>query len=425
MGVLTEDGYRPRLIDEQIAEALESFGAVSIEGPKFCGKTWTALNHAASVFYVMDPEGNYANRQLARMNPSLAIQGGEPRLIDEWQVAPGVWDAVRFAVDREKRKGRFILTGSSTPIKEKPVHSGAGRVAKVFLRPLTLFESGDSDGAVSLRGLFESEPVVSGLPGGGLEVMARLCVRGGWPENIDAPQGKAMRMPAQYVRVIETSDISEPDGVPRDPQKVAALLRALARNNATMVKNTALKYDVAQAGMPVSTPTIASYLTACKQIFILEEIGGWVPDARAKARVRTSPKRYLVDPSLVCAILGVSASKLLTDMPLFGQVFEGLCVRDLQVYAWAMDAVLKHYHDDDGLEVDAIIERRDGSYAAVEIRLATGHEDVAAASLSRFAAKLTAKQARPPEFLMIITGGGIPYRRQDGIVVVPITSLRS
>jgi predicted AAA+ superfamily ATPase len=192
-----------------------------------------------------------------------------------------------------------------------------------------------------------------------------------------------------------------------------------------MVKNTALKWDVAQAGTPVSIPTIASYLTALKQIYVLDEVRGWVPDTRAKARARTGPKRYLVDPSLVCAALGVYAARLFADMPLFGLVFEGLCMRDLQVYAWAMDATLKHYHDDDGLEVDAIVERNDGTYAAIEIKLANSHENIAATSLCRFAAKIKAKRARPPEFMMIVTGGGIPYLRQDGIIVVPITCLKN
>jgi predicted AAA+ superfamily ATPase len=403
---------------------LESFGAVSIEGPKYCGKTWAALNQANSVFYVMDPDGNYANKQLAELNPSAVITGDEPRLLDEWQVAPGLWDAVRFAVDRKAQKGRFILTGSTTPAKDKPEHSGTGRIAKVYLRPMTLFESGESSGSVSLQALFAGSKPEAAKAAGSIDDLVRVCVRGGWPENIDAPDSRAMRMPAQYLEAVKSSDISSPDNVPRNPRKVEALLRALARNNATMVSNTNLKWDISQGQGTISPPTLASYLAALKQIFVLEEVPGWAPNARAAARARTSPKRYLVDPSLVCAALGMGKERLLADMPTFGQVFEGLCMRDIQVYAWMMEAKLLHYHDDDGLEIDMILEKQDGSYMAVEVKLNPGHEDTAAASLQRFAKKMQAKGAQPPTCSVIVTGSGLAYTRTDGIVVVPITSLR-
>jgi predicted AAA+ superfamily ATPase len=372
----------------------------------------------------MNPEGNYANRQLAALNPSTALEGEPPRLIDEWQVAPELWDATRFEVDRGKTKGRYILTGSSTPARRKPVHSGAGRIARVQLRPMTLFESGESNGTVSLRALFDGQTISAAAAPGSLEDVARFCIRGGWPENIEAPNNRAARMPIQYLEAIQSSDISSADDVARDARKVAVLLRALARNNATMVSNTALKWDISKGEGSISTPTLASYLNALKHIFVLEEIAGWVPDTRSKARARMSPKRYLVDPSLAAAALGISAERLMEDLPTFGMIFEGLCMRDLQVYAWLMDARLLHYHDDDGLEVDFIVERRDGSYAAVEVKLNPGHEDIAAASLTRFSSKMQAKGSPPPQTSLIVTGSGLAFTRDDGISVVPITSLR-
>ncbi|MDR3052724.1 MAG: DUF4143 domain-containing protein [Coriobacteriales bacterium] len=423
--VLTEQGYKARLMDGLIDELLEAFGAISIEGPKFCGKTWIALNHAQSVFYAMDPEGNFANRQLAQLNPSKVIQGESPRLIDEWQVAPGLWDAVRFSIDRQPHKGRFLLTGSTAPVAEKPLHSGTGRIARIYLRPLTLFESGESSGAIQLHTLFDEQALEPTASSSDLEALANLCVKGGWPENQDTPDNRAARMPTHYLEAIYTSDISSPDGIARDPKKVAALLRALARNNATMVSNTSLKQDVSQREGMLSAPTLASYLESLKRIFILEELPGWAPDIRSKRRSRTSPKRYLVDPSLTVAALGASAERLLVDMPTFGQVFEGLCVRDLLVYCSLFDATLHHYHDESGLEVDAIIERRNGDFGAVEIKLNAGHENLAAASLTKFQAKMRSAGARTPSFLLIITGGGLAYQRDDGVFVVPITCLRN
>ncbi|GHT78273.1 ATPase [Actinomycetota bacterium] len=421
---LTEQGYKDRLIDSLVVELLETFGAVSIEGPKFCGKTWTALNHAESVFYAMDPDGNFANRQLAQLNPSKVIQGESPRLIDEWQVAPGLWDAVRFAVDRQQEKGRYILTGSTTPAKDKPIHSGAGRIARVFLRPLTLFESGESSGEVSLRSLFDRQIIDPATSSNDLEALAYLCIKGGWPENQSVAPNLVARMPAQYLESVYTSDISNSDGIARDSKKVAALVRALARNNGTMVSNSTLKQDVAQREGMISTPTLASYLVQLKRIFVLEELGGWAPNIRAKKRARTSPKRYLVDPSLVTAALGASAQRLLSDMPTFGQIFEGLCIRDLLVYSSLFDATIHHYHDEDGVEVDAIVELKSGEYGAIEIKLNAGHENLAAEQLALFKNKMRKKGAELPKFSLIITGGGLAYQRDDGIFVVPITCLR-
>jgi len=420
---LKKPNYRPRLIDTQVALYLESFGAVSIEGPKFCGKTWTALNHAKSVVYLMDPSDNYAARQSARVNPSSLLKGEMPRLIDEWQEAPGIWDAVRFEVDKDSAKGRFLLTGSSMPAKEAPAHSGAGRIARLNMRTMSLFESGESTGDVSLAGLLKGESFDQVYKEVDLEPVALACVRGGWPESIGLPAHVAERVPMQYLEAIYASDISGLDNQQRNPHKVAELLRALARNNATLVSNKALKWDVTEGVGSISSPTVAAYLSLLKRLFVLEELPGWAPGVRSKIRVRTSPKRYLTDPSLATAALFVSADRLLSDHTTFGSIFEGLCLRDLSIYASLMNANLFHYHDNTDLEVDAIIELADGTYGAVEIKLGGG-VDEGAAVLTRFRQKMIAQGAEQPTTLIVITASGLLHKRSDGVAVVPITCLR-
>jgi predicted AAA+ superfamily ATPase len=292
------------------------------------------------------------------------------------------------------------------------------------MRPLSLFESGDSSGEASLSALLETQSIKTSFMPEDDGMLARLCVRGGWPENIDAPPEKADRMPFQYLQALYASDISGVDNIRRDPRKVEALVRALARNNATTVSNKALKWDVTEGLGSISAPTLASYVSALKRVFILEEVPGWVPDARARPRVRVSPKRHLVDPSLVVASLMGSVDSLLADRPTFGMVFEGLCLRDLRIYGEQMDARVLHYHDESGLEVDAIIERRNGSYAVIEIKLSSSQVDGAASSLKGFVRKMRKQGRRLPSLLLVITGGGQAQQREDGIIVAPITSLK-
>jgi predicted AAA+ superfamily ATPase len=407
-----------------LAESLHVFGAVSIEGPKYCGKTWSALNQANSAVYVMDPNRGFATKALAIEDPYRLLDGTAPLLIDEWQEAPGIWDAVRFEVDKDTARGRFILTGSTTPQADAPLHSGAGRIARIFLRPMSLYESGDSSGEVSLAALLSESWQGEASSAVNDENLAHLCVRGGWPENIDAAQEKAGRMPFQYLETLYASDISSPDNVRRDPFKVQALVRALARNNATMVGNKSLKWEVSEGLGSISAPTLASYINALKRIFVLEEVPGWAPDIRTRSRVRVSPKRYLVDPSLVLASLNVSAQALLTDRATFGSVFEGLCLRDLRVYSQVSEIGMLHYHDEDDLEVDAILQQRDGSYAAVEIKLSESQADEAAAMLTKFTNKMSNQGRKPPSQLLVLTGGGKAIRRDDGVLQIPITCLR-
>jgi predicted AAA+ superfamily ATPase len=421
---LTPKGYRSRLLDARIDEYLSIFGAVSIEGAKYCGKTWTCLNHANSAVYLDDPSGGFANRQIAVQNPSELLKGKEPVLLDEWQETPGIWDAVRHEVDRGTKRGRFLLTGSSTPYPTAPSHSGAGRIARLQLRPMTLFESGDSSGAVSLKSILDDKQGDATLDSTDLSQIASLCIRGGWPESVEANPQTQQRLPLQYLESIYASEISGAENVRRDPDKVKRLLRALARNSAMPVTNTALKWDVTDGSGSISAPTLASYLGALKRIHILEELPGWAPRVKSKTRMRSAPKRYLCDPSLVCASLGLSSERLLADMPTFGSVFEGLCLRDLQVYASLMDADLFHYHDNSGLEVDAIIEFKDGRYGAVEIKLNSTQAEAAAATLKRFEKKMLNIGATAPVCLLAVTSSGIAYTRDDGVIVAPITTLR-
>ncbi|MDR1082346.1 MAG: DUF4143 domain-containing protein, partial [Coriobacteriales bacterium] len=383
-----------------------------------------ALNHAESVFFLMDPSRNYANRQIALTNPASLLVGAQPRLIDEWQEAPGIWDAIRFEVDRGKGKGRYLLAGSASPGKKAPLHSGTGRISRLSMWPMSLFESGESTGDVSLALIIQSKPIKDRLYPYSGEQLAFIAARGGWPESIELSSKPALRLPEQYLKSLYSSDILTPDNIRRDPRKVEALVMALARNNATLVSNTTLKWDVSQGIGSISAPTVAAYLTALKRIFVLEEIAGWAPNRRAKARMRTSPKRFLVDPSLTIAALGMSPKTLVNDPATFGSVFEGLCLRDLKIYANCLSAQLFHYHDNSGLEVDAILESKEGDYIAIEIKLSDQSADHAASTLLNFAKKMKKQGIPAPKALLVISGGGLAHIRKDGIYVVPITCLR-
>jgi len=422
---LTEKGYRERIVDKEIDMLLGIFGALSVEGPKWCGKTWTVLNHAESITYLMDPANDYAIREIARINPASVLDGLRPHAIDEWQEVPGIWDAVRFDVDRSKEKGKYLLTGSTKPLVKKPLHSGIGRIGRVALRPMSLFESGDSSGKISLAQLFENVEFDAYVALTDLQHLAYLATRGGWPENRETLPDQCHRFPQHYLDELAHSDISElDDDISRDPSKVTVLLQALARNTASNINNATLQSDVSRAGSSLSKPTIASYLSALRRLFILEEIPAWMPALRSKVRLQSAPKRMLVDPSLAVAGLRATGQQLIHDMPTFGNIFEGLCLRDLRVYARALEGRLLHYRDSIGLEVDAIIERADGSYGAFEVKLNASRTDEAVATLMRFKRKMEQGSYPSPTCMAVITGGGAVQQRPDGIYVVPITELK-
>ena len=422
---LTPWGYRSRLVDATVDRFLATAGALSIEGPKWCGKTWTSLHHANSVFYVSDPAGGFANRTVAQLDLAKALEGASPHAIDEWQEVPGIWDAVRFHVDAHPRSGQFLLTGSSTPADDAVAHSGTGRFLRVHMRPMTLFESGDATGAVSLASLLAGGEVSVAQSHMTLNAVTGLVVRGGWPALVDASPDQASDLTTGYIESLARTDMSQIDGRRRDPAKALALIRSLARNTATSVGVAALGRDIAQANGPdISPNTIVEYLTLMQRLYVLEQIPAWDPALRSPVKLRRAPKRMLVDPSLATAGLEASVADLKNDPKTLGFLFESLVLRDLLVYTQAMRATLSHYRDDSDLEVDAIISLATGAWAAIEIKLGQSQIDAAASSLLRLSNKLAANGDPRPIVLMVIVGiGAVAHRRDDGVFVIPIDLL--
>ena len=420
---LTEYGYKPRLIDGKISKYMGLFGALSIEGPKWCGKTWTALNHAKSVVYLLDPENDYANREAARLNPASILTGERPLLVDEWQEVPGIWDAVRFASDRTRDKGLYLLTGSVTPPKGSYSHSGAGRIGRIRMRPMSLYESGDSSGAISLRGLFGGERINADASKLTQEKLILCVIRGGWPGNIASPPDVAGILPEQYIAALAETDISNADNTKRNPELVLHLLTAIARTNVTSAKLSTIVADVQSRFGHISRQTVSNYLSVLSRLYVIEEIPQWFPELRDKQRLRKAPKRMLTDPSIAVSALKARYNDLVRDPRTLGMVFENLCMRDLLIYSDIAGAKLSHYHDLNDLEVDGIVEL-DSKWAAFEIKLGSHRVDEGAKAMKRLQSKLVSKGAEAPSFLAVITGGGALYTRSDGIHVIPIDCLK-
>lgn len=420
--------YRPRLIDHQIQKYLTAFGAVCIEGPKWCGKTWSASFHSSSEIFIGDPAGNFQNRRLAELNPSLILDGETPRLIDEWQEVPSIWDAVRYRVDQNPQKGQYLLTGSSTPNHKGILHSGAGRIAKLRMRPMSLFESGDSSGRISLASLCQGtiESVMTGEAD--LKIIIEYIVRGGWPASLGLPVGEAALLPAQYLEAVIHDDAFRIDGVKRDSQKMNRLLRSLARNESTTVSNATLKSDVkARDEEEIDSATISSYLDVFARLFLTDNQPPFSSRIRSSVRVKQAEKRHFADPSLACALLKATPEKLLADLETLGFLFEALCERDLKIYAESFGANLYHYQDYRNREIDAVIELADGTWCAFEIKLGANQIDAAADSLLRIRREIEDEPGgRTPAVLCVICGlSNAAYRREDGVFVVPITALKA
>lgn len=425
----TKGIYRPRIADELIERKLRGKGAVLLEGAKWCGKTTTAEQICNSVIYMTEPGKRAQNEQLARLNPALLLKGEKPRLIDEWQIAPQIWDAVRFEADHSDRLGLFVLTGSSVPPDmSEVVHSGTGRFAWLKMRPMTLWESGDSTGDVSLGSLFEGNLEIAGLSNLNLERVAFLTCRGGWPLSVGMDDDVALDQAFDYVKAVETRDIQLADGVERDPNRVHRLLRSYARYQGTQTSNTKLKADLQEnEESTFDTDTIASYIKALKRIFVVEEMAAWNPNLRSKTAIRTSATRYFCDPSIATASLGLGPEDLIGDLETFGLIFETLCMRDLRVYAEALNGDVYHYRDANGLECDAVIHLRNGRYGLVEIKLG-GDQNIekGASTLKMLSEQIDTTKMKKPSFLMVLTAvGDYAYRREDGLLVVPIGSLKN
>lgn len=424
---MEKKGYRPRIIDNKIEEYLGVFGALCIEGPKWCGKTWTSSFHSRSEIYLGDPAGNFQNRNLAELSPDLVLQGEPPRLIDEWQEVPPLWDAVRFHVDQSSEKGLFILTGSSTPNHKGILHSGAGRIARIRMRPMSLYESGNSSGMVSLGDLCADrmESVMTGEVR--LTDLIGYILRGGWPASLGLSIKEASLLPQQYLDAIVDDDVYRIDGVKRDTTKIRLLLRSLARNESTTATNRSLKNDVKEKDdEDIDVDTIASYLDIFSRLFLIENQQPFSSKIRSSVRVKQAEKRHFADPSLAAALLGATEEKLLGDLNTLGFLFEALCERDLRIYADAFGGQLYHYQDYQNREVDAVIQLLGGEWCAFEIKLGANQIDEAAAVLVKLKNDIAKEPGGiPPKVLCVVCGmSNAAYKRADGVYVVPITALR-
>ena len=421
--------YRKRVADDILKRKLEGKGAVLIEGPKWCGKTTTAEQIAASILYMDDPEKKEQNLTMSELNPKRLLKGAVPRLIDEWQLAPKLWDTVRFEVDHRGELGQFILTGSAVPADTKEItHSGTGRFTWLTMRPMSLYESGDSTGDISLKVLFENTEEVDGTANLGLDRLAFLICRGGWPQAIDMRDEIALDQARDYYDAVVHSDINRADHVQKNPERVKRLMRSYARNQGGQVPNTVIAQDIAANDeSPISEETVASYLDALRKIFVVEDMPAWNPNLRSKTAIRSSDTRYYIDPSIAAAALGVGPTDLLNDLKTFGFLFETLGERDLRVFADALNGEVYHYRDKDGQECDAVIHLRNGKYGLIEMKLGGDKLiEEGAKSLKAMQKKIDTEKMKSPSFLMVLTGiGDYAYRRHDGVCVVPIGCLKN
>ena len=421
-----ENKYLKRIADRVLQDRLAASGAVLIEGPKWCGKTRTALENSKSHLFMQDPDKAISYLKAADTKPSLLLKGDTPRLLDEWQTAPVLCDAVRFMVDQRGKSGQFILTGSAVPKDNVVQHTGTGRISRLLMRPMSLYESMESNGSVSLKALFDGETEIDNFSTLTIEQITFAIVRGGWPASIGKSEKIALRHAIDYVEAIINTDVSRVDGIEKNPVRVRALLRSLSRNISTLATIRTIHDDIAMGDTDesISEKTISQYLRALDRIFVTENLPAWNPVLRSKTAIRTSPKRQFVDPSIAAAVLRLTPSRLLEDFNYFGFLFESLCDRDLRIYAEAIDGQVFHYRDASGLEADAVIALNDGRWAAVEVKLGSKEIEDAAVHLLELKNKVNTEKMREPSFLMILTGSEIAYRREDGVYVVPLGCLK-
>ncbi len=423
MRKLSPEKYLHRFAGKTIGQKLSYAGAVEIRGPKWCGKTQTALQFAQSSTMLQDPDKRADYMLLAQTKPSVLLEGKSPHLIDEWQDAPQIWDAVRFAVDQDDEPGRYLLTGSATP-GIKPAHSGTGRIATVEMLPMSLAESGDSTKEVSLGGLFDGDKSVQGYSDCDIEQMAFLICRGGWPRAVTIRnQEAALEMPYDYLAAVAEEDISRADGIARNPQYARLIMREYARCTSTQATQTSILKDFKARDIDISKDTVNSYLAALRRLYVIQELSAWAPSLHAKSRIAKTPTRHYCCPSIAAAALGSNPRSLLLDTSTMGMLFESLCVRDLRVYASALKGEVTHYRDEAGLEADAVVTLRDGRYALFEMKLGAALVDEGAKSLLRLADKIDKTVMGNPTFCAVVTPGGHALRRSDGVLVLPISCL--
>ena len=415
--------YISRISDKLLGILLESSGAVLVEGAKWCGKTQSSLQIANSAVYLQDPDEGPGYLAMADTKPSLLLEGETPLLLDEWQMAPVIWDAVRFAVDKRALMGQFILTGSATPGANETIHSGTGRIARMLMRPMSLYESSESDGKVSLKDLFDGNKDIAAKNNLTIEQIAHAICRGGWPAAVISGS-QSSRIAMNYVDSIINSDVHRVDGVERDPERVRLLLQSLARNISTLATYKTIMDDMQVNDASITDKTLSSYLNALRRLFVVEDVPAWQPSLRSRTAIRTANKRQFVDPSIATAALRTNATGILRDFETFGFLFESLCTRDLRVYSQAIDGGVFHYRDKSELESDLIIKLNDGRWAPVEVKLGNKQIEEAAANLIKLSHKVDADKMNQPSFLMVLTGGQVAYRRPDGVLVVPIGCLK-
>jgi len=401
-------------------------GAVLIEGPKWCGKTRSAEEVAGSVLYMQDPDTAKANKLIAQTKPSLLLDGETPRLLDEWQVAPELWNAVRFAVDKRRAKGQFILTGSVIPTRTDDMHTGTGRIARMKMRTMSLYESGDSTGEISLGALFDGNNIMEGHSGLTIEKLALVINRGGWPVVAQETDEKiALTVAADYVEAIANEDISKADGIEKNPDRVKALLRSISRNISSEARTSTILNDLTANDESLSQATVDQYVAALKKIFVIEDLPAWSAKLRSKTAIRTTAKRHFADPSIAAASLRATPKRLLSDFNTFGFLFESLCIRDLRVYAESIDGSVYHFRDKSGLEIDAVIQLADGRWGAAEVKMGAGEIEDAASNLLKLRKAIDTEKMKEPSFLMVITGTEYAFQLKNGVVVVPIGCLRN
>jgi len=419
--------YLPRIADKLLQDRLEAKGAVLIEGPKWCEKTTTAKNVAKSVLAMDEPDLTKEYQSIAELSPSLLLKGDVPRLIDEWQISPNLWNAVRYEVDKRDEFGQFILTGSAVPAEmDESMHTGTGRISRLYMRPMSLYESGDSSGEVSLESMFKGEEIKA-ICNTSLEKIAFLICRGGWPKAVGLKEKPALFQAIDYFEALVSIDISRVDSVKRDKEKAKRLLRSYARNIATQAPLETIRQDMlANHSDTFDSGTLYSYIDALKKIFVIEDCPAWNPNLRSKTSIRTTDTRYFADPSIATAALGIAPQDFMYDLNTMGLIFENLCVRDLRIYADYLDGSIYHFRDKSGLECDAVLHRRNGSYGLIEIKLGGDSAiEEGVKNLQSLALKIDTDNMSEPSFMLVLCAK-LPYayRRKDGIYVAPITCLK-
>ncbi|MDD4717280.1 MAG: DUF4143 domain-containing protein [Eubacteriales bacterium] len=420
------ENYLNRISDQKLSHLLRAMGAVLIEGPKWCGKTRSAEEVARSVLYMQDPDTTKANKLMAQSKPSLLLEGETPRLLDEWQVAPELWNAVRFTVDKRRLRGQFILTGSVIPERTDDMHSGTGRIARMKMRTMSLYESGDSNGEISLSALFDGNNNMEGRSGLTIGKLAFVINRGGWPAVARETDEKiALTVSADYVEAVANEDISKADGVEKNPDRVKALMRSISRNISCEARTSTILSDLAANDESLSQATVDQYVAALKKIFVIEDLPAWSAKLRSKTAIRTTSKRHFTDPSIAAASLRATPKRLLSDFNTFGFLFESLCIRDLRIYTESIDGSVYHYRDRNGLEIDAILQLADGRWGAVEIKMGAGEIEDAAENLLKLRKIIDTEKMNEPSFLMVLTGTEYAFQLKNGVWVVPIGCLKN